>query len=439
MRARLLPWLLVALIAVLVYSPVRAWLKTWPRVQEIRAAAPQDVVAPPIAVAAEDWPWWRGSDRRGVVAVEDASLFPFRVPDNVRWRVPVPGRGHASPIVCGDAVYILTADEAEQSIQLLAFDIASGEQRWSCLLFEGGFEKVHVDNTHASSTPACDGAAVYCAALTRGALRIAKVDLGGQLVWTAEAGPYESYHGYAASVVLHDRLVIVGGDNPGTGFIAALDRGSGDIAWRTARANQPSHSSPSVVVSAGREQLIYTGQQAVVSYDPRTGVETWRVKGTSDETANTVAADDLRIYASSGYPQGRIQAFAADGSGQLAWERNINVYVPSLLLVEGRLLAATDNGVLRMLDAATGRDLWTKRFGGEFSASPVACGNIALVINEAGKGAFIRLGDKWESVGEIDLGSPTFATPAIARGCVFLRTANELICIAQPAVDRPLP
>lgn len=440
MRSRLLPWLLITLVLVLAYQPVSGFLRSLRRVDEIKpsvTAVPSVESALAIQVGRHDSPWWRGLDRNGIAKGPQPRL-PFRLPEDQRWKASVRGRGHASPIVCGDVVYVLTADETARTILLLAYNANDGKPLWQCTLHEGGFEKVHVDNSHASATPACDGQAVYCTCLIDKALRVSKVDLTGKIVWQKVAGPYESYHGYGASPVLCDSLVIVGGDNPGLGFIAGLDRATGDVIWRTARANQPSHSSPNVAHTGGVDQLLYCGQRAIVSYDPRTGTERWKMSGASDETANTVATDAELIYVSGGYPQTQIQAVRADGSRELVWERKINVYVPSLLVSGERLLAVTDNGVIRMLSAATGKDLWTKRLGGEVSASPIAYGDVAIVINEDGKVLMFRLSDKFESVGELELGERVFATPAIAGGRIFLRTASKLICIDAAEADGEL-
>jgi outer membrane protein assembly factor BamB len=428
MRSRLLPWLLLTAVLVLAFKPVSGFLHSLRRVEEIKPTAVPSAGPLPIDVGPHDAPWWRGLDRNGI-ATGPPPRLPFQLPADRRWETVVPGRGHASPIVCRESVYLLTADETALAISLLAYRSDDGTLNWQRQLHAGGFEKVHIDNTHASATPACDGQAIYCACLIDKALRVTKVDLTGKIVWQTVAGPYDSYHGYGASVVLYDSLVIVGGDNPGLGFIAGLDRATGEVVWRTARGNQPSHSSPMIAHTGGVDQLFYHGQRSLVSYDPRTGAERWRMSGTSDETANTVATDADFVYVSGGYPQTQVQAVRADGSRELIWERKINVYVPSLLVSGERLLAVTDNGVIRMLSAATGKDLWTKRLGGEVSASPIAYGDTAVVINEDGKGVVFKMADQFKAVGEFELGDRVYATPAIAGGRIFLRTASKLICI----------
>lgn len=433
-RSRLLPFLLLVLIGVLVYRPLLAWLHSLPRVEEVHPDRKPTAPAAPIAVTDGDWPWWRGPLHSGVATGGEPTL-PFCAPDDVLWKIAVPGRGHASPIVCGEMVFLLTADETAESISLLAFDADDGSSKWTCPLHQGGFERLHADNTHASSTPACDGSGVYCVALTSAALHVSKVDFTGNVVWQTDAGPYTSYHGYGASPLLYENLVIVGGDNHGRGFISAIDRQSGELVWRTARQNLRSQGSPCLGSFNGHEQLLYAGQSTITSYDPLTGDKKWQFPGTAEETANTPVAADGLLFATGGYPERSVQAIKLDGSGEIVWEQNVNDYVPSLLVRGNRLLSVQDNGVARLYEATNGRECGLRRLGGDVSASPVAAGETAIVINEAGRVFFLDISDRLQLVGQTDLGTPTYASPALAKGRVFIRTTEDLLCIdASPAM-----
>jgi outer membrane protein assembly factor BamB len=234
---------------------------------------------------------------------------------------------------------------------------------------------------------------------------------------------------------LYQDLVIVGGDNHGRGFISAIDRHSGELVWRTARQNLRSQGSPTLGTFEGHELLLYAGQSALTCYNPLTGEKKWHAEATAEETANTPVAANGLLYATGGYPERSVQAIKLDGSGEIVWEQNVNDYVPSLLACGDKILAVQDNGVARLFEAATGKECGTRRLGGDVSASPVASGDTAIVINESGRVFFLRLAKRLELVGQTDLGTPTYASPAIARGRVFIRTTDSLLCIdASPAM-----
>jgi outer membrane protein assembly factor BamB len=91
----------------------------------------------------------------------------------------------------------------------------------------------------------------------------------------------------------------------------------------------------------------------------------------------------------------------------------------------------SDNGVATCYRAASGDVLWTRRLGGNFTASPVIAGDKIYAASEAGIVHVFAAGDKFESVAEIDMGEGIMATPAIAAGRIYLRTAGSLYCVGE--------
>src|SRR5262249_20026305 len=163
--------------------------------------------------------------------------------DNVVWKTKVPGRGHSSPIICGEYVFLTTADEQAQKQLLLAYDRKTGKPLWSTVVHEGGFLRKYPKNSHASATPACDGVRVYSAFINRDGLYVTATTLRGKILWQKKAGAFQSEHGYGSSPVFYKSLVIVNGDNLKGSFIAALDRQTGKVAWRTDRKTTGRHGS----------------------------------------------------------------------------------------------------------------------------------------------------------------------------------------------------
>src|SRR6187431_2089287 len=96
---------------------------------EIRTRLAPHEELPAVKPAASDWPWWRGPDGNGVAQTQSIPLH-WDAPANTRWKVAVPGRGHASPVTWGNRLFLLTADEEAKIYSLLAYDRQSGQPLW---------------------------------------------------------------------------------------------------------------------------------------------------------------------------------------------------------------------------------------------------------------------------------------------------------------------
>ena len=405
-------------------------------VEEITAAAGA-ISDQQISVGDDSWPRWRGSDQDGIATAENPPQ-EWSESENILWRTPVPGRGHSSPVVTEASIYLTTADERAEEQSVVCFDRQHGEQQWSTTIHSGGFMGAHPKNSRASATPAWDGEHLYTAFINSGALWVTAVDAQGEVVWQKEAGPFGAEHGYGSSPALYKSLVIVCGDNADSSFVAALDRSTGDLVWRTARerpGRHGSYGSPVVVEMAGLPQLLLMGLGKLTSYDPETGALIWHCYGPAEVAACTVACSDELVFASGGYPEKEILAVRADGSGDVgeshvAWRGSKGVtYVPSPIYHDGYLYIVNDRGIASCIDAASGKAEWTKRLGGEFSASPVLAGENLFAVSEAGTTYVFRASPQYELVAENQLGDGSLASPAICGGQIFLRTDGELCCI----------
>ena len=184
----------------------------------------------------------------------------------------------------------------------------------------------------------------------------------------------------------------------------------------------PNYPSPIILKAAGKEQLFLTGTEKVSSFDPMTGKVNWEIDGATTECVTTTVTDGTHIYSSGGYPKNHIAAIMADGSGKIAWETKDRVYVPSMLVSDGNLHAVMDSGVAICLDAASGKEKWKARLGGNFSSSPVMVNDLIYAANEAGTLYVYKASPEGlEVVSENKVGDEVFATPVICGGNVYLR------------------
>ncbi len=408
-----------------------------PDVEEISLNNAQAIAdAPAVAVAEGDWPWWRGPTRNNI-ATGEAPPITFSDAENVLWKIDVPGRGHATPVICGERILLATADEATQTQSLVCLHRADGATLWNTEIHRGTLPNMHRKNSHASPTPACDGERVFTAFAVNDAVWLSAVALDGTIIWQQEVGPFSSRHGYGALPVIYKSAVIVAADHQGEGYIAALDRASGDILWRKPRLRVASYATPVVAHVAGRDQLLLSGQNRVVSYDPATGEEIWWCSGSADATANTMAFNDTHVFASGGYQQTGILCIRADGHGDVTnthidWEiSGMKVYVTSPLVAGDVLVAARDDGIVIGADVASGEVYWKKRLkrGVEISASPTMIGDVVYLPNEAGEVFVFRPAKEFEHLATNEMHEPIFASPVIAEGKIYLRTLSKLYCI----------
>lgn len=407
---------------------VFAWLAGLAISHDFVAAQEKGIGDFPKLNAKTDWPWWRGPSRNGIAS--DAPVpTKFGDGDHMAWKVAVPGRGHSSPIVVGNHVYLTTAYEGEQRHTVLAFDRATGKKVWEEQVNQGAFPaKNHPKNTEATPTLACDGERLFATFYHHDQVEALALDLNGKIVWRKKVAafrPKQYEYGYAPSPLIYEGTVIVASEYDGESWITALDRTTGKQVWRSKRLPLISFSSPVVGFVGGKDQLLMSGQEFVASYDPRTGKSNWGTKGTTFATCGTMVWEGDIVFASGGYPKAETIAIRADGSNTVLWKNNQKLYEQSLLVHAGHVYGLTGTGVLYCWESETGNEKWRQRLSGPVSASPVLAGGHIYWANEAGTlYVFKPNPEKFELVAQNTIGTAGFPSPAICGGQIFLRVAE---------------
>lgn len=378
--------------------------------------------------AKSDWPWWRGPNRNGI---GDETPVPTKlsVTESVIWKTPVPGRGHSSPIVVGDRVFLTTADVQSKTHSVLAFDRATGKSVWTVDVNKGGFPaKNHPKNTEASPTVASDGERLFAAFYHHDKVEAVAISLAGKVEWKETVCPFRPRtfeYGYAPSPLIYGDTVIFSAEYDGNSFLTALNRKTGTVAWKTPRPKMITFSSPVVTNAGGKDQLLLSGADQISSYDPKTGAKLWSTQGTTLATCGTMVWDGEILFASGGYPKPETLAVKADGSGTVLWRNNQKCYEQSMLAHDGYVYALTDNGVFFCWRGSDGREMWKERLTGPVSASPVLAGGHIYWANEQGTLYVIRPNpEQFELVAENQLGDESFPSPAVCGGQIFLRVAH---------------
>ncbi|HZZ78582.1 MAG TPA: PQQ-binding-like beta-propeller repeat protein [Gemmataceae bacterium] len=380
-----------------------------------------------ITFGPDDWPWWRGPSRNGVADPNQKPPTKWSETENIVWKTPVPGRGHGSPILVGDQIFLQTADAKEMTKTLLCYSRTNGKLLWQKEIHRGPFPKNgNAKASHASSSVACDGKRVYINFQHNDAIYTTALTRDGEQVWQTKVADYTLHQGFASSPAIYKGLVIVSADNKsGKGALAGLDRDTGKIVWTVTRPKLPNYASPIILKVNGRDQLFFIGCKLVTSLDPLTGKKLWETDGSTEECVTSTVTDGLRIVSSGGYPKGHVAAILADGSAKTAWEHKTRVYVPSLLERGGYLYAVQDNGVPICWKFDTGKQQWQgDRIGSGFSASPVLVGENIYATSESGKTSIFKASpDSFQLIAENQLGNEVMATPTIAGSRIYMRVA----------------
>ena len=401
------------------------------------ASAPKKLLP---QLASGDWPWWRGPDRNGVSVDRDV-VTKWSPKENVVWATNVLGDGHSSPIVCGNRVFLTTAEEKTQKQLILAFDRQTGKPLWGTLAHQGNFTRKYSKNSHASATQACDRARLFSVFVNADGLHVTATDLEGKILWQKRAGDFQSLHGYGSSPVLYKKLVIVNGDNVKSCYLTALDIETGRVVWhaeRKAVGKYGNYGTPVLAVLSDKVQLLQAGLGQTASYDPETGKLLWSCSGPAEVAANTLAFSATTVFSSGGFPEKELRAIRGDGKddvsqSHLAWKVDKGItYVPSPLYHAGLLYMVNDGGIATCLDAESGKQIWQERLQGNFSSSPVLVGDLLYATNEAGQTSIFKASRTFELVGTNSMQEPVMATPAVCGGQIFLRTASKLYCLGAP-------
>jgi outer membrane protein assembly factor BamB len=420
--------------------------------------------------SAGNWPQWRGPDGSGI-SNEKNLPSEWSPTKNIKWKTSIDGRAHSSPIVWANRVFVTTAVEGPEvpgakavkhelepgkewvhpdsvganrkhTFKVIALDRDTGKVLWQSTAWEGTpFDNRHRKSSYAASTPATDGKMVYAFFGTEG---VYAFDFKGKLAWKAHVGNLANLGmGTATSPILFDNLVILqcDEDNGTSSFMVALDKKTGKEVWKTPRKVQISWSTPLLVRTSTRTELIASGTETVISYDPATGKELWRHKGLESNAIPSPVANSEMVFLVAGYPAKLAMAIRLGQSGDLTGTPNVpwkyvkgTAYVPSPILYGDYLYLTTDRGILTAIDAKTGE---VKYEGGRipvpatFTASPVAFEGKILMTSEDGDTYMVKAGPKHEILGTNSVGEAVYASPAIADGRIFIRGEKNLYCIGS--------
>ncbi len=374
---------------------------------------------------AADWTQFRGPDGQGHSS-ESGLPLTWSETDNIVWRTPIEGLGWSSATIQGDQIWLTTAVNEGKSLRAVCLDRDSGSVVHNVeVLQKDEPGPIHGKNSHASPTPILEKDRVY---LHFGAHGSACINTAGEVLWRNTELKYNHQHGPGGSPVIYDDLMIVICDGTDKQFVAALDKNTGKVRWKTDRQGPMAYCTPLVITVAGKDQVFCPGGEMAAAYDPRTGEELWRVKHPGYSVVPRPVVGHGLVFFSSSYNTAVLFAVRIDGSGDvtdsaIAWKLERGApHNPSPLLIGDELYIVSDKGIAQCLDAKTGEQHWLHRLGGEFSASPMLADGRIYFLNETGETTVIKPGKEYEELAINQVEGRTLASLSTAGKSIFLRT-----------------
>ena len=426
--------------------------------------------------APQDWSHWRGEGSRGVTGAD--LPLEFDEETNLRWAVPLPGRGVSTPLVLGDRVILTTAvalaereepeeperggpggrggrggrgggrgrdagPQVEQSFRVLALERASGEELWNVELTKATPHEGYHRNygSFASASPATDGEHLY---VSFGSQGVFALDLDGKELWRTEVGELSMRRqfGEGHAPVLAGNALILCCDHEGDSFIVALDKKSGEELWRHERDEPSAWATPLVTEVDGQVQVVTSSTNRLRAYDPADGRVIWECGGLGLNAIPAVVRHEDVVIAMSGYREAAIVGVRLGGEGDLTgtdavvWSSKRGCgYTASPVLHGGLYYTVTDRGLASCFDAATGEAHYLEERlprNTQLKSSPLGAGGHLFVPTESGDVHVLAMGPAFEVVRTNSLGDHVFvASPAAADGELYLRSMTHLLCVAE--------
>ncbi|REK26609.1 MAG: quinonprotein alcohol dehydrogenase [Planctomycetota bacterium] len=385
------------------------------------------------------WADFRGPTQQGHAGDVDVPTT-WSEAENVRWKTAIRGRGHSTPIIWKNQIWLTTATRDGKKLFVICVDRESGEVVLEKMIFEvDAPEIIDALNSYASPSAVVEEGRVYVHFGTYGT---ACLDTDSfEVVWSRRDLTLDHGRGPGSSPILWQDLLIVNCDGRDVQYVVALDKATGQTRWKTPRSidystydpeHRKAYSTPVVITVDGQEQLISPGAQATMGYEPSTGREIWkmRYKGFSNVSRPVTAADT--VFLSTGFEKASLLAVKLGGTedvtdSHLLWTKSRQIpIVSSMITVDGMLFMVSDGGIASCYDAQSGEQYWIERLGGKFTASPVHVAGRLYFCNVEGRTFVVAAEKDFRLIAENNLDSAIMASPAMVEDAIYIRTETHL-------------
>jgi outer membrane protein assembly factor BamB len=406
-----------------------------------------------------DWPDFRGPWRDGrAVAPGQSNVIglPLHWSDseNVKWKTAIHDRGWSSPVVLGSQVWLTTATMDGHDFFAICVDTESGNILFNQKLFHcDSPEPLGNDlNCYASPSPVIEPGRVYA---HFGSYGTACLDTGTfKTIWKRDDLPCRHYRGPGSSPILYSNLLILTMDGIDVEYLVALDKMTGKTVWKTDRTSvwddlgadgkpmgggdfRKAFSTPIIIDTDAGPQMITTCSKSIISYDPRTGKELWKVRHAGYTPASRPLYDNGIAYVTTGNGKAEMLALRVDGHGDVTDSKVVWRFAhgpprqPSAVINDGLMFMVNDSGIASCLDCATGKELWRERIGGEYSSSVIYADGRVYCFSREGAATVLKAGRTFEVLAKNQMGNGFMASPAVSGHVLYLRDKTALYRIEE--------
>ena len=382
-------------------------------------------------LARENYPFFRGPNGTGLSYKTNVpEKWDLASGDNILWKSEISKSGYSTPIAWGNKIFLTGADNEARVVY--CYDKDSGNLLWEVKADQiagspTSMPRVTEDTGLAAPTMATNGTAVFA---LFGTGDLISLDMNGNRLWAKNLGVPNNHYGHSSSLIIYKNKVIIQYDTSRNAKVMALSIADGSSVWETARDVQVAWSSPILVNTGSRDELILTADPYVTGYDPETGTELWRVDCMMGEVGPSAAYADGIVYAANEYAV--LAAIKMGDQPEIIWEND--EYLPeasSPLAADGLVIVATSYGVVACYDALTGEKYWEQEFDEVIYASPTYADGKVYLMDMSGALHVFSMTKEYQLVAESELGENSVCAPIFIDGKMYIRGYDNLYCIGK--------
>ena len=397
--------------------------------------------------ANEHWSQFRGHYGNGIIKSTSAPIN-WSENTNIDWKTPIHDRGWSSPVIWNDQIWMTTATKDGNKMYAICVNKLSGKIEHDIHVFDvKSPQAITNENTYASPTPVVEEGRVYVHFGTYGTACISTKE--GQILWKRRDlnCDHEIGAGPASSPFIYNNFLIFNVDGRDVQYVIALNKETGETAWKTNRSvdfsdvqvnQRKAYGTPFIIPRGNTNQMVSIGAKGVYSYDPENGKELWKAEHRGWSIAPRPVYGEGLVFTMIDRDRPEMWAINPNGSGDITethieWKETKRMPPrASPIIIKGLLFVVDRNGYISCIEAKTGKSIWQKRMKGRFSASPILANNLIYFFNEDTVCTIIKPTRELEIVAENKLSdNKLMATPAFDENSIYIRTEKKLTRIVK--------
>lgn len=417
-------------------------------------------------IDSECWPHWRGPLANGTAPQAKPPLnWNGETGKNIKWKVPLVGRGSATPIVWKNQIFVVSAEKTDRLAKpeelpevkpgvmrmtnppkhfyrflVTSYDRRTGKVQWQKVATEAvPHEGHHETHSYAAGSPTTDGQHLF---VSFGSFGIYCFDFTGDLLWEQQLGRLTTRRGWGEAVtpVYHQGNLLLNWDQELDSALYCLNALTGTVRWKAERDEVTTWTTPLIAEHEGKTQVILNGTRRIRSHDLADGKVLWSCAGMTINAIPTAVRYEDSVIVMSGYQGSHAVSIPLNSTGDLGTEGQVNwryqtgtPYVPSPIVVNTQIyFTAGNNNILTILNAETGKPILSNhRLTGtrQFYSSPLLAGGRLYFTDRDGVTVVLEPGNTVKTLATNKLGDGVDASLVAVGKQLIIRGEKHLYCI----------